>query len=75
MLNLAAGDFNGDGNPDLAVTNGKASGGMVILVGKGDGAYTVSPVSVRFVATFMGGPDPVGSVSGRRTADLTSAFP
>lgn len=45
MLNLAAGDFNGDGNPDLAVTNGKASGGMVILVGKGDGAYTVSPVS------------------------------
>jgi hypothetical protein len=33
-----AGDFNGDGIPDLAVTNG--SDAVVILLGKGDGTFT-----------------------------------
>jgi hypothetical protein len=39
---LAAGDFNGDGNQDLAVTteNGDANGNfLVILLGNGDGTF------------------------------------
>src|SRR5262249_19703934 len=34
---LAAGDFNGDHKPDLAVTNGDASVG--VLLGNGDGTF------------------------------------
>ncbi len=38
--NLLAADFNGDGNQDLAVTDGQY---LYILFGNGDGTFTVGP--------------------------------
>ena len=37
-LDLAVGDFNGDGKPDLAVANSE-SGTVAILLGNGDGSF------------------------------------
>ncbi|MGA9669747.1 MAG: FG-GAP-like repeat-containing protein, partial [Terracidiphilus sp.] len=44
---IAVGDFNGDGNPDLAVVNG-TDGTVTILTGNGDGTFTSgsSPITV-----------------------------
>src|SRR4029077_8971049 len=36
-ISLAVGDFNGDGKPDLAVTD--QGGGVTILLGNGDGSF------------------------------------
>ena len=41
-LSAAAGDFNGDGKPDLAVAN-TAAGSVSILAGNGDGTFTARP--------------------------------
>jgi hypothetical protein len=41
-LALAAGDFNGDGIPDLVVANNTASGSLTILIGNGNGGYSAS---------------------------------
>jgi FG-GAP-like repeat len=64
--NVIAGDFNGDGNTDLAVSNfgnldTNAGGNITILLGKGDGTFTtgatanagVTPVSM-YAADFNG---------------------
>ena len=40
--NLVTGDFNGDGNLDLAVVNG-GDKTVAILLGNGDGTFTVAP--------------------------------
>jgi FG-GAP-like repeat/Abnormal spindle-like microcephaly-assoc'd, ASPM-SPD-2-Hydin len=40
-FNVAAGDFNGDGIPDLAVDSFKAPGSVSILLGKGNGNFTI----------------------------------
>ena len=41
-LVMAAGDFNGDGIPDLVITSGNtaANSTLTILLGKGDGSFT-----------------------------------
>lgn len=41
---VAVGDFNGDGKPDLAVANG-TDGTVSILLGNGDGTFTLAPGS------------------------------
>jgi hypothetical protein len=41
---LAVGDFNGDGNLDLAVTN-QQDNTVTILLGNGDGTFTSAPVN------------------------------
>ena len=38
---VAVGDFNGDGIDDLAITNYGDSGAVTILVGNGDGTFTL----------------------------------
>ena len=47
---MAIGDFNGDGNPDLAVVNFDSS--VSVLLGKGDGTLFQAPV------TYSVGPNP-----------------
>jgi hypothetical protein len=42
--NLVTGDFNGDGNLDLAVVNG-GNNTVAILLGNGDGTFTATPNS------------------------------
>jgi hypothetical protein len=41
--NVAVGDFNGDGNLDLAVDDGTV-GGLFVLLGKGDGSFQSPPI-------------------------------
>ncbi len=65
---LTTGDFNGDGFPDLAVTNvpstgppGAGTGAVAVLLGKGDGtfapavSYPVGPLPVTIVAADFNG--------------------
>ena len=59
---IATGDFNGDGNLDLAVANA-ASNTVTILLGNGDGSFT--PTS----ATLPTGSDPVSIAVGDFNAD------
>jgi hypothetical protein len=40
---IATADFNGDGVPDLAITNDSYTGGVTILLGNGDGTFTAAP--------------------------------
>jgi hypothetical protein len=64
---LVAGDFNGDGTLDLAVSTGAT---LSILLGKGDGTFTVTtfPTTAQFVGTLV-----AGDFNGDGTLDL--AFP
>ncbi len=68
---VAAGDFNGDGTPDLAVANGGADT-VTILLGNGDGKFTQasgSPSTPGFAPTFVA----VGDFNGDGRADLAVA--
>jgi hypothetical protein len=53
FASLAVGDFNGDGNEDLAETDGQQ---LNILFGKGDGTFTVGPpnTSANFINFAVG---------------------
>jgi hypothetical protein len=64
---LVAGDFNGDGKLDLAVSTGAT---LSILLGKGDGTFNVTtfPTTAQFVGTLV-----VGDFNGDGKLDL--AFP
>ena len=64
---LVAGDFNGDGKLDLAVSTGAT---LSILLGKGDGTFTVTtfPTTAQFVGTLV-----AGDFNGDGKLDL--AFP
>ena len=75
---IAAGDFNGDGNTDLAITTfatGISSQGVAsvnILFGNGDGTF-------RAPVTYQGGSNPisglgVGDFNGDGKADLVLAY-
>ena len=55
------GDFNGDGNMDLAIT-GSESNNVSILLGNGKGGFTPG-------AAFATGPTPIGVVSGDFNGD------
>jgi hypothetical protein len=61
--NVAVGDFNGDGIPDLAFLN--ASQGLVqVYLGNGDGTFTASPL-----APPSAGPNAVAMVAGDFNGD------
>ncbi len=57
LVNMAVGDFNNDGFPDIATT--RADNTLVIELGKGDGTFTEMPLvavpgQTLFVADFNG---------------------
>ena len=50
---FATADFNGDGKPDLAVSN-NGSQGMTILLGNGNGSFTPAPGSPIAIGSELG---------------------
>ncbi len=66
----ATGDFNGDGIPDLAVTN-NTDGTISIFLGKGDGTFTPAPNSP-IAATYSAKYIVVGDFNGDGKADLAT---
>jgi parallel beta-helix repeat protein len=68
---VVAGDFNGDGVPDLAIAN-YGSGTVAILLGNGDGTFTLASNSPLVVGS---GPNSVvvGDFNGDGIADLAVA--
>jgi len=63
---VVAGDFNGDGKPDLAVTT---RDGAWVLPGNGDGAFQAAVA----LAPFIGGAVAVGDFNGDGRPDLVMA--
>ncbi len=73
-FSVAAGDFNGDGNPDLAIANSGANGGnsVTVLLGNGSGGFTAasgSPFAVGYAPTSVA----IGDFNGDGNADLAVA--
>ena len=80
-LSLVTADFNGDGIPDLAVANYAGTPPLTILLGNGDGTFTVastnvgagvSPISIA-AADFNGDGFP-DLVTANALADTASIF-
>jgi hypothetical protein len=58
LTDLVAGDFNGDHTMDLAVTTLDQKGAVAILLGNGDGTFTVQPTEYH-----VGNPAALGGMS------------
>jgi len=70
---IVAGDFNGDGHPDLAVVDANAYGGIVqVLLNRGDGTFTVAPASALSASASTGA---VGNFNGDGKLDLAISSP
>lgn len=68
-IDVAAADYSGDGFPDLAVTNSGGAGGIVILLGRGNGQFTLARTLVgSFAATGIATAD----FNGDHIPDLVS---
>jgi hypothetical protein len=51
---VITGDFNGDGNPDIAVLQGNSTGSLLISLGNGDGTFQAAqPFTVDSTAVAM----------------------
>jgi len=67
---VAVGDFNGDGIPDLAVSNGY-SNNISILIGKGDGTFPLP--AVNYLVGFLPSALVVGDFNNDGITDLAAA--
>jgi hypothetical protein len=43
-LSIVVGDFNGDGNQDIAAANSSFGGGVLVLTGNGNGSFVNSAI-------------------------------
>jgi FG-GAP-like repeat/Bacterial Ig-like domain (group 3) len=69
---VGVGDFNGDGIPDLVLSGGGTLAfGATILLGKGDGTFTMKSS----YNTGVSSPPAIGDFNGDGTADIVMAGP
>jgi FG-GAP-like repeat len=80
-FNVAVGDVNADGKPDLAIVNSPSStsdrsgkDGLTILIGDGLGAFTTLPGSP-FVSGKLPNIPAIGDVNGDGVADVAVSSP
>jgi hypothetical protein len=64
---VAAGDFNGDGRPDLVTADGTSQSAVSVLLGKGDGTFRAP---MKFPAGAAAYAVAVGDLNGDGRADL-----
>jgi Bacterial Ig-like domain (group 3)/FG-GAP-like repeat/Chitobiase/beta-hexosaminidase C-terminal domain len=69
---IAAGDFNGDGIPDLVVADYFAPSGSLVLMGKGDGTFAALPTPIA-IDTFAHS-IAVGDFNGDGKLDLAFGY-
>ncbi len=68
---VAVGDLNGDGVPDMAVSNSKTVNNVTVFLGKGDGTFGTTP-GVDFFNFSSGGANPAtNKPSDIAIADIT----
>jgi Legume lectin domain/FG-GAP-like repeat/Bacterial Ig-like domain (group 3) len=70
-FSITIGDFNGDGIPDLAVTNSVNDGTVTVLLGNGDGMF--SPTGMSPAAGTDPGHSAVADFNGDGISDLAAS--
>ena len=65
----AGGDFDGDGQPDIAVSKGDE---LIVMLGEGGGSFTVAPASRSFGTS--NGPIAVGHFDGDSHVDVAAGL-